>query len=165
MSLAEGCVVDGVAGVLGGVCAGFATSPGFAGGVAGALAAAGAIASLALAGAMAAGLAPLCPLCLATHGVNLALVPLLVRMSGRSLGHWPADARAVLSRLVHDEPEAAAEGRWRLLGFFAAALVGVVLYQWVLIEVERHTAAAPRELDREQLLARFEATPRLEAAE
>ena len=128
-----------------------------------ALAAAGAIASLALAAAMAAGLAPLCPLCLAAHGVNLALVPVLVRLSGRSLAQWPGDARAVLARLVHGEPDAATEGRWRLLGFFAAALVGVVLYQWVLIEVERHTAASPRELDREQLLARFEAMPRLEA--
>lgn len=128
-----------------------------------ALAAAGAVVSLALAAAMAAGLAPLCPLCLAAHGVNLALVPMLVRMSGRSFAQWPADARAVLSRLTNGEPDAAAEGRWRLLGFFAAALVGVVLYQWVLIEIERHTFASPRGLDREQLLARFEATPRLEA--
>jgi protein-disulfide isomerase len=41
--------------------------------------------------------------------------------------------------------------------------VGVVLYQWVLLEVERHAASSTHELNPEQLIAQFKATPRLEA--
>ncbi len=121
-----------------------------------------AAASIALAVAMAVGLAPRCPLCFAVHGVNVALVPVLMRMRGRPLRELPGDARAFLSRQALGQPGEGPDGRWKLVGLLSAALVGVVLYQWVLIEVQRHTALSSQELDPEQLLAQFKAQPRRE---
>jgi protein-disulfide isomerase/uncharacterized membrane protein len=123
-----------------------------------------AAASLALALAMAVNWAPRCPLCFAMQGVNVALVLVLFRLRGDSLQQPAADWRALLKRLVLGQPGEGASGRWKLLGLLAAGLVGVVLYQWVLIEVERHTASSAGELNPEQLIAQFQAGPRHELA-
>ena len=124
------------------------------------LAAAGAVGSLYLTAIVLAGRAPLCPLCMVVHGINLLLVPALARLSERTVGQLLQDLRNGGKYVRGGRTDAPREARWKTVGFVTTALVAVVLYQWVLVESERRVHAADGAFDPAQALAAYASTPR-----
>ena len=91
--------------------------------------------SLFLAWIMFTGQVPFCGLCTLAHLNNLLLAFSLRRLTGR-----PATQliRALISGagyLITGKTAEPAQARWKLLGLLTVALVALVLYQWVLIQV------------------------------
>ncbi len=79
------------------------------------------------------GSAEYCPLCAATHAVNLTLVGAIVWADGRHPRAMIGDALSGLRYLLGGETKRPDLAPWKLTSFIAVALVGVVLYQWVFI--------------------------------
>jgi len=98
------------------------------------LSALGAVASVLLAVLMAAGWAPLCPLCLLVQAVNLVLVVALKQSSGLTFAQMRRFAAAGWRFALGRDEDAASARSWKVVAFLAAALVGVVAYQWILVE-------------------------------
>jgi protein-disulfide isomerase/uncharacterized membrane protein len=122
----------------------------------------GACASVILAAVMFAGWAPLCPLCLVVHLINLALVPVLMRLTGRTSRELLQAARAGLKYLAGGETDAATDAPWKVVGFITAGLVAVVAYQWVFVETALRRAAAAGEAQPAEVLRAFQAAPQQE---
>jgi protein-disulfide isomerase/uncharacterized membrane protein len=102
---------------------------------------AAAAASAVLLVATVAGAAPFCPLCAAVHAANFALVPLLVRASGRPLRTLASDVGAGLSALLRPAPDPSV--RLAMVAMLAAALIGAVLHQTVLVLTVQHRGDGP----------------------
>ena len=124
-----------------------------------AVAVAGACGSVVLATMMIVGSAPFCPLCMVVHGINLALVPALKIQSGRTTGELLKDLRAGSRYLLSSKAVMGPQTRWKTVGLITTALVGVVLYQWMLVESDRRWVVAQRPPDAAQVLAAYEAAP------
>jgi len=122
------------------------------------LAGAGAIGSLILAGILVTGRVPFCPLCFIINLINLALVPVILRMSGRSLGGMFQAIRAGGAYVLRGKAPSPREARWKTLGFAATALFAVVVYQWVFVEFKILRANQEPPFDAEHALADYEAT-------
>ena len=118
----------------------------------------GCLGSIALAAMMLAGKSPLCPLCAVIHVINLVLVFPLKRMTRRPIPQLLQALAAGGKYLVTGKTVDPVQARWKLVGFFAAALVAVVMYQWVLIEVRPQKGSADAAFDPQQVLAAFEAS-------
>lgn len=119
----------------------------------------GGILSLFLATFMLVGAVPACPACYAIHLVNVLLIPVAFMQTGFSggeiLGAWRAGARYVFGgELV--EPDLAAG---RILGLLVPFLVGLVVYQGVLIQLQMRAGAEMIAIQADQVLASYEATP------
>lgn len=133
-----------------------------AAGAALALTGAGAVVSIALASLLAFRVVPFCPLCVVVQCINLLLLvaaSIWLRRQATlpiSAPHPgpPPDAA--------DTQATAHEARWKPVGYLCAALVGVVLYQWIFIEVREHVPPADRPPDARRILAEYESTPRNE---
>lgn len=108
------------------------------------LAVAGACASLMLAMVLLLGWAPLCPLCLVIHAVNLALVPALKGHTGRTARELLGGLQEAARYVLVGNSKAPSQARWKVVGFTAAGLMAIVIYQWVLVQSERRVAAASR---------------------
>ena len=91
--------------------------------------------SLALAGITLTGDVPFCPLCALAHLINLVLVFSLKRLAVRPIAHLFQAFKPGGKYLLTGKTADPVLARWKLLGLFTAALVAVVAYQWVLIEV------------------------------
>jgi len=123
------------------------------------LAVAAAVISLALLGLMLGGGAPFCPLCAVVHVVNFLLAIPLRQLAGRPLADLVHPVIAAGRYLLGGRIENGPLARWRLLGFFTAALVAVIVYQWVYVEhvLRRHAAAS--DFDAEETLQLHEQIP------
>lgn len=93
--------------------------------------------SLALAVIILTGSAPFCPLCFVIHAINLALVPVIWLLTGRSPRQVFQAIRTGGVYVLRGETRSPREARWKVLGFITTALFIVVLYQWFLVEGER----------------------------
>jgi protein-disulfide isomerase/uncharacterized membrane protein len=102
---------------------------------------AAAAASAVLLVATVAGAAPFCPLCATVHAANLVLAPLLVRASGRPFGTLASDVAAGFSALLRPQPDPAV--RLAMVATLAAALVGALLHQTVLVLTVQHRGDEP----------------------
>jgi len=105
------------------------------------LALAGALASAVLVVATAAGAVPFCPLCAAVHAVSFVLAFTLVRASGRSIPTLLSDAGRGIAALMR--PQADPAVRLAMVAALAAALVGAVLHQTVLVLTVQHRGDEP----------------------
>ena len=113
--------------------------------------------SVALAVMMLAGQSPFCPLCAVVHVINLVLVVPLRRMTDRPIPQLMQALAQGAKYLVTGKTADPTQARWKLLGFFAVALVAVVMYQWVLIEARPQKGSVDAAFDPQQALAAFEA--------
>ena len=120
---------------------------------------AGAAVSVALLAAMLSGAAPLCPLCVVVHLINLVLLYPLKRLTGRSAGELARAAAAAGRYLVGSEATDPQQARWKGVGFLAAGLVGVAIYQWVYVQHTVRAAASNASFDPEETLVLFETLP------
>jgi protein-disulfide isomerase/uncharacterized membrane protein len=123
-----------------------------------ALAVAGVGVGLVLAASMVLGRAPLCPLCLAFHVLDLAVLLSLQRLVGRPLGEQLRAVRDGMVRLVRGD-HAAETTRWQLVGFMAVALVAAITWQWVYVEAALRRASARPSPTTAQLIAAYRASP------
>lgn len=121
------------------------------------LAIAGVGVGIALTAIMLLGGAPRCPLCLAFHAIDVALLLTLQRSVRRPPREQLAAVREAIAEL--GAAHATESTRWRLVGFTAVALVAAIAYQWVFTEtaLRRATSAgAPNPAD---LIAAYRALP------
>ena len=111
---------------------------------------------------MVSGVAPFCPLCAVVHAINLIMLFPLKRLAGRPWGQvvrtWGRGARY----LVGGKPSDPAAARWKLVGFFTAGLVSVVVYQWVYVEVALRSATGEVPFDPVEMIVQFESGVRQE---
>ena len=128
------------------------------------LAAAGAGVSLVLAGQVLSGRASHCPLCLLVQLVNFALLPALKLHSGLSRRELREMTLGGFRYLFGGNEAAAGSAPWKVVGLFAAALVGVVAYQWVFVETALRRAAASADVTPEQALRDYQSAVRHELA-
>ena len=124
------------------------------------LAALGAGISLLLAGLVLVGWAPHCPLCLIVQLANLALVPALKKASGLTVRELRELAGGGCRYLLGRTAAAESSAPWKVVGFFAAALVGVVAYQWVFVETALRRSAASAGVTPEQALREYQSAAR-----
>ena len=122
------------------------------------LAMAGAFGSLLLTVSVFTGRAPLCPLCLAVHALNLGLLPVLWRLSGRTARQLLTALRAGGKYLLSGQIDEPLQARWKVIGFVSAALFAIVMYQWVLVQSERRAVATGGGLDPRQVVAAYAST-------
>jgi protein-disulfide isomerase/uncharacterized membrane protein len=94
----------------------------------------GAVASVLLGMLMAAGWAPLCPLCLLVHAINLVLVVALKQSGGLTFVQLRRFAAAGWRFALGRDEDAATARPWKVVAFLAAGLVGVIAYQWIFVE-------------------------------
>jgi protein-disulfide isomerase/uncharacterized membrane protein len=118
---------------------------------------AGAVMSLALAATMLSAGGPFCPLCALVHLINLALLLCLWRMTNRSLPQVAHALGTGARFLITGRTANPIRTRWNVLGLFTVALVAVVLYQWVLIEMRPRPANNPA-INARQILLAFDTT-------
>jgi uncharacterized membrane protein len=114
---------------------------------------------LVLTGLMFSPAAAFCPLCIVVHVVNLLLIPVIVKASGRSAGQLAGSIGAAFRYLGGAQSEDPVLVRWKITGLFTAALVGVVAYQWILIQADRRARAPRPRATFQQVLAEFEHAP------
>jgi protein-disulfide isomerase/uncharacterized membrane protein len=126
-----------------------------------ALAAAGVAVGLALTALMLAGRVPACPLCLAVHGIDLALLLALQRLVRRPLRDQWRTMRDALERLAR-AASTSESTRWQLVGFAAVALVAALAWQWVYVEAALRRASATQAPDPARLIAAYRALPEQE---
>src|SRR5207247_10857275 len=121
----------------------------------------GAGAGLGLTSAMLLGAAPLCPLCPAVHATSLALVFTLQAAIARPLAEQLRMARASVAEWLGPSAGTPGSARWPLVGFCCAAMVAVVVFQWVYVEsglLRPHEPGAP---DPAKVIASYESSPRV----
>lgn len=117
-----------------------------------------AIAGLVLGGMILTGSVTYCPLCLVVHVTNIAFVPLLLIASGQRWAEMLTNLREGARYLVGGEVNDAEAARWRVVGVMVVLLVGVVTYQWVLIQADRHALDVDRPLTIAEVIAEWEST-------
>jgi len=91
------------------------------------------------------GVSPLCPLCLIVHAVNALLVPLVFAATGRRIRELLREFRAGMAYIVGRRAEEPREAAWRVIGFVTVALVAIVAYQWVYVQVVLRQKMAEQE--------------------
>ncbi len=116
----------------------------------------GALVSAGLVASLAAGVFPLCPLCLVANLLNLAGVATWLRARRGELAGIGRDVRAGLRYVAGGSPSDPEGARWCVVAFLLVAVAGVAIYQWILIETDRKTDAG-RTIDPATLVAEYEA--------
>lgn len=104
--------------------------------------------------------AAFCPLCMGVHAVNLLLVPVIVMASGHTMREIGQSLGAGFRYLGGARAADPVIVRWKATGLLTAALVGVVAYQWILIQTDRRAAQAGSKVTFQQVWAEFEKAPR-----
>lgn len=119
----------------------------------------GALISVLLAGLMLTGRAADCPVCYGIHAVNLLLLPAACLQTGLSareiLSSWTGALRYVFGGTMR-EPDLAAA---RVLGLLVPFLVGLAVYQGVLIQLHMRIGGGGPNVRADQVLAGYAATP------
>jgi len=88
------------------------------------------------------GRAPWCPLCVVVHGINLTLVVAIQRHRAWTWARFREQCRAGIHYLFGGATAAPRQMAWKSVTFLVPALLAVVLYQWVMLEVSLRTMAA-----------------------
>ncbi len=120
--------------------------------------AAAAAASLYLLAGLLLGHWPFCPACALVNALNLASLAGLKTASGLS---WSEALRGIGRAgrsLWSSEEDESRLGTWRLVALLLPLLVGIVIYQWVLVEFVRFEGKVPQVSGRE-LLAAYQSSP------
>ena len=118
----------------------------------------GAVVSASLLAGLALGTWPFCPACALINALNLALLAGLKMASGLS---WSGAVRGIgrTGRLLWSSGEDESRlSSWRLVALLLPLLVGIVIYQWVLVEFVRFEGKAPQVSGRE-LLTAYQSSP------
>ena len=118
----------------------------------------GAVASACLLTGLLLGTWPFCPACALINALNLALLGGLKIASGLS---WSGAVRGVgqAFRFLRSSGEDQSRlSSWRLVALLLPLLVGIVVYQWVLVEFVRFEARAPR-VSGSELLTAYQSNP------
>ena len=102
---------------------------------------------------------PLCPLCIAVHTINLALVPVLWLLTARTARQLLEAVRAGGRYMLGGQTDPPSEAHWKVAGFLIPALVAIVLYQWVLVQSERRVIPTQSGFDPKGALAAYASTP------
>lgn len=105
---------------------------------------------------------PFCPLCLGVHFVLLALFPCVVMLYAQGPRSFYQDLLASLSYVFGREVSSPTEATWRVVGFVAVALVGIVVYQWLLLRTNEAIFALPGPADWQSVLREFQESPLLD---
>ena len=98
---------------------------------------------------------PFCPLCLVIHTINLLLVPVIWRMSGRSTKQLTHAFLSGVKYVISGKSESPKKARWTVVGFVMVALFALVLYQWVLVEVKLHQGYGSAAFDPDTVLYEY----------
>src|SRR5262249_36053593 len=97
------------------------------------------------------------PLCAATHAINLLLLFVCKRLTGRPIGQLLRAIGAGIVAVVGGDAVSSAAGRIKLLGGVSAALVAAAIYQWLFIQEKLPPAA---EFDLNRAVMQFALSPR-----
>jgi protein-disulfide isomerase/uncharacterized membrane protein len=119
---------------------------------------AGACGSIVLAVMMTAGNAPLCPLCMAIHVINLALFIAIWRFSGRTASQTVLALGAAGRYLLGRSDGSGSQTKWTCVAFLTTALIAVVLFQWVLFQTQIRVAIK-EQFDARQVMIDYIFTP------
>jgi protein-disulfide isomerase/uncharacterized membrane protein len=103
------------------------------------------------------GIAAFCPLCVIVHVINVALVPVVFLAAGQPLRELTRSFRSGIGYLVGRDVQDRLLARWTLLGLVTTALVGIVAYQWILIEADRRAIGTKAPITLKEVLAEFDA--------
>jgi protein-disulfide isomerase len=110
----------------------------------------------ALTGMMVTRATPFCPLCVVVHLVNLSLAAAILVASGQSVSESCAAIGRGIQYVFGARVEDPLFARWKVVGLVTAGLVGVVIYQWVLIQTDRHSSKVNEPPSFDKVLAEFE---------
>lgn len=102
---------------------------------------------------------PVCPLCVAIHGISLLLLFALQRASPRPLAQQLRLLRSAGAWLIHSGVKTTESARWKLVGFGSVALLAVVAYQWVYVETALRRPPTTAPPDREKVIEAYRASP------
>ena len=112
--------------------------------------------SIVLTGSILAGAAPFCPLCIAVHAINALLVAALFWANQRRIGELIRDLTAALAYAFGRPTERPTEAAWHVVGLVAVALVALVAYQWIYVQVTVRQSSRPTAERPDDILAEFE---------
>ncbi len=122
----------------------------------------GAAGSVALFIAMVTPIAPFCPMCATIHAVNLLLLYPLKRLTGCSIRELIRSVFGAIRYLLGGKVTDPVAARWTIVGYLAALLVAVAIYQWAFVEYALHKRPAEAPLDPRQTMALYLAGPKHE---
>ncbi len=118
----------------------------------------GAVVSVYLLAGLLLGTWPFCPACALINVLNLALLAGLKTASGLS---WSGAVRGIGQgvRFLWSSGETDSRlAQWRLIALLVPLLVGIVIYQWVLVEFVRFEGKAPQ-INGAELLTAYQSSP------
>ena len=121
-----------------------------------------AILGIALMGAMLLEGKTLCPLCAAVHGINLLLVVTIQVASSRSTRQLADEVTKGLAYAIGTPPIEPGRVRWQVVGLLTAMLIGVAIFQWVLVEERAVTTSTGERFDSRQTIELYESIARQE---
>lgn len=110
-----------------------------------------------LTGVMLWGPTAFCTLCAIVHAINLLLIPMILLASGRTMRELRHAVGGGLRYLVGADVADPIAARWKGVGLVTVALVGIVTYQWILIQADRRVRRHESPATFEQVLKEFEA--------
>lgn len=122
------------------------------------LAFAGACGSVILAVIILAGLAPFCPLCMAIHATNVALVLAIWRLNERTIRQTVLSLVGAGKYLLGRSIESGFRAKWTSVGFLTTALIAVASYQCLLFQTETRLDSEPS-FDARQVLIDYAFMP------
>lgn len=102
---------------------------------------------------------PFCPLCAGVHLVLLALLPSVGLLYGQGIRAFYQDLQGAIAYVFGKDSENPTEATWRVVGLVTASLVGVVVFQWLLLMTNEARHVGTEKVDWRHLLAEFRATP------
>lgn len=98
---------------------------------------------------------PYCPLCIVIHLLNVVLFPALFVLNGQGPRALMATLGAGARWPFGGKSGDAVQSDWKAVGFLAAGLFAVVLFQWTLLRTERVTHVADAGTPEDQVFAEF----------
>ena len=101
---------------------------------------------------------PFCPVCALIHVVNLGLLLGLKRASGLSWAGAFSGIGQAFRFLRSSGKDESRLSSWRLVALLLPLLVGIVIYQWVLVEFVRFEGKAPQ-INAAELLTAYQSNP------
>ncbi|MFO7903182.1 MAG: DsbA family protein [Pirellulaceae bacterium] len=102
------------------------------------------------------GHAPMCPLCMVVHAINIVLVFPLKQLTGQKMKELFHTISAGLWYVFGAKAVDPQQARWRMVGFLSVGLVAVVLYQWVYVEHALQTSVTQGDFDANETLELYE---------
>ncbi len=124
----------------------------------------GALSGIVLTVLMFSGRAAVCPLCLIVHLVNVGLLPTIVMATCLTRQQLTESLRGGLRYVGGGTLADPFMTKWKLMGLLNVALVGVVAYQWVLIQTDRQIDESDTPLTIDQLVEEFESGQQMKIA-